>query len=162
MKEMLKNGAFLVLVLSAIFGTANAQSDSWACNDRLIAGVYGFTIQGIKLGGPGPVGPQVGVAMTEFNGAGKLIQVDTVIINGTEVSNFTHPAATGTYTVNANCSGSFTINFTDGRPTVFASFVVVDNGNEIDTVVSPPTGSSLGVLATGSIGKRRFRLGNHD
>lgn len=162
MKEMLKNGALFVFAVSAIVGTANAQSDSWACNDHLIAGVYGFTIEGIKLGGPGPVGPQVGVAMTEFNGAGKLIQVDTVIINGTEVSDFTHPAATGTYTVNANCTGTFIINFTDGRPTVFVSFVVVDNGKEIDTVVTPPTGSPLGVLATRSIGKRRFSRSDPD
>lgn len=40
---------------------------------------------------------------------------------------------------------------TFGRPTVTANFVVSRNGNEIDTVVV-----SSSVLATGSIGKRRF------
>ena len=48
-----------------------------ACNNRLIAGNYGFTIQGNKLLGQGPIDPQVGVAMTEFDGKGGLTQIDS-------------------------------------------------------------------------------------
>lgn len=156
MKELLKNGAIMIFVALVGGGAANAQSTSWACKNELIRGVYGFTIEGAKLGGPGPVGPQVGVAITEFDGAGNLTQLDAVTIDGVEVSDFTHPVATGTYTVNNNCTGTFTINFTDGRPTVTTYFVVVENGTEIDTVVEGvPAGGSPGILATRSIGKRR-------
>ena len=62
-----------------------------------------------------------------------------------------------TYSVKADCTGTFTIDFTDGRPPVTANFVVVDNGAEIDTVVISATGNQ-GILATRSIGKRRFFL----
>ena len=78
---------------------------SAACNNKLIAGNYGFTIQGNKLGGQGPTGPQVGVAMTEFDGKGGLTQIDTVTVSGEVVADFTHTPATGTYTVNSDCTG---------------------------------------------------------
>src|ERR1700733_4461097 len=102
----------------------------------------------------GPTGSQVGVAMSQFDGKGNFTQIDTVTINGEVVADFTHTPATGTYTVNSNCTGTFTIDFTDGRPPVTTSFVVVDNGSEIDTVVTS-AGGNEGILATSSIGKRR-------
>jgi len=159
MKELFKTIALLILVAAAAVGAASAQSTSWACNDVLITGVYGFTIDGAKLVGPGPVGPQKGIAITEFDGKGNLQQVDSVTINGVQVANFSETPTKGTYTVNSNCTGTFTLNFTDGRPTVTTWFVVVDNGNEIDTVVQGiPAGPGVtqGFIATGSIGKRRF------
>jgi len=147
-------GALALLALGSLV-LANAQTNSPACNNQLIAGNYGFTVQGTKLGGHGPVGQQVGIALTYFDGLGGLSQIDTVTIAGTVVADFTHTPATGTYTVNPDCTGTFTINFTDGRPPVVTSFVVVSNGDEIDTVVTS-AGGMEGILATGSIGKRRF------
>jgi hypothetical protein len=97
----------------------------------------------------------VGVAMTEFDGNGGLSQIDTVTINGVVVADFTHTPATGNYTVNSDCTGTFTINFTDGRPPVVANFVVVGDGSEIDTVVIS-AGGKQGLLATSSTGKKRF------
>jgi hypothetical protein len=147
--------ALLLLMLGAL-GSGYAQSESHAaCNNRLIAGNYGFTIQGNKLGGQGPTGPQVGVAMTEFDGKGGLTQIDTVTVSGEVVADFTHTPANGTYTVNSDCTGTFTINFTDGRPPVAANFVVVESGLEIDTVVVS-AGGTQGIIATSSVGKRRF------
>jgi hypothetical protein len=129
--------------------------DSQACNNELIRGSYGFSVDGQKLAGPGPVGQQVGVALAAYDGVGEFTQIDTVTINGTVVADFTHSPATGTYTVNSDCTGTFTINFTDGRPPVVANFVVVRNGAEIDSVVVS-AGGNEGILATSSIGKRRF------
>jgi hypothetical protein len=154
-KKQVVHAAALVLLTLGALGSGYAQSISAACNNKLIAGNYGFTVQGTKWAGPGPTGPQVGVAMTQFDGKGSLTQIDTVTINGEVVSDFTHPKATGTYTVNSDCTGTFTIDFTDGRPPVVANFVVVNNGWEIDTVVIS-AGGNPGILATSSIGKRRF------
>src|ERR1035438_1255271 len=153
-KKLIVNVVALVLLTLGALGSGYAQSESPACNNKLIAGNYGFTVQGNKLGGQGPTGPQVGVAMTEFDGKGGLTQIDTVTISGVVVADFTHTPATGTYTVNSDCTGTFTINFTDGRPPVVANFVVVDSGSEIDTVVIS-AGGNQGVLATSSIGNRR-------
>lgn len=152
--KLLTQTAASVLLTLTTLGSAYAQSDSPACNNRLIAGNYGFTIEGAKLAGPGPVGPQVGVAMTQFDGTGGLTQIDTVTISGVVVADFTHTPANGKYTVNSDCTGTFTLNFTDGRPPVVTNFVVVEKGSEIDSVVIS-AGESQGIIATRSIGKRR-------
>ncbi len=154
-KHLLTSCAAVTLFVLGTLSSGFAQSDSTHCNNRLITGDYGFTIQGAKLAGPGPTGLQVGVAMTEFDGEGNLTQIDTVTIGGTVVADFTHTPATGKYTVNSNCTGTFTLIFTDGRPPVTANFVVVNNGSEIDSVVTSAAGAQ-GILATSSIGKKRF------
>jgi hypothetical protein len=153
-KNLIVNVSVVLLLTLAAVKSGYAQSNSESCNNKLIAGTYGFTVQGNKLGGPGPVGPQVGVAMTEFDGNGGLSQIDTITIGGHLVSDFSHPRATGTYTVNSDCTGTFTLNFADGRPTVVVNFVVVNGGAEIDTVVIS-AGGNQGILATSSVGKRR-------
>jgi hypothetical protein len=155
MKTLVTNTACLILLTLAALGSGYAQSNSPACKNALIAGNYGFTVQGTKLGGAGPTGPMVGVAMTQFDGKGGLSQIDTVTIDGEVAADWTHPRATGTYSVSADCTGTFTINFKDGRPTVVTNFVVSVNGDEIDTVVIS-AGGEQGILATGSVGKRRF------
>ncbi|HUK25729.1 MAG TPA: hypothetical protein VLV49_14195 [Terriglobales bacterium] len=150
--------AFWATVLAAVPARADGLPTSRSCNNWLIRGTYGFTIEGNKLGGPGPIGPQVGVAMTVFDGHGNLKQLDSVTVAGTTVADFTHPVASGTYQVNPDCTGTFTINFTDGRPTVNTSFVLVEAGWEIDAVVTsvgPPGAEVQGLIATRSIGKRR-------
>lgn len=153
-KRSLVNVVVSILLALGGMTAAQAQDDHAVCNNRLIAGHYGFTLEGNKLGGVGPVGPQVGVAMTEFDGKGGLTQIDTITVSGEDVADFTHTPATGTYKVNSDCTGTFTIDFTDGRPPVAANFVVVEDGVEIDTVVIS-AGGNQGVIATRSIGKRR-------
>jgi hypothetical protein len=155
MKRLFASAVALALLTLGNSGLVYAEGNSQVCTDRLIKGVYGFTIQGAKLAGPGPVGPQVGVALTQFDGHGSLMQIDTVTISGIVVADFTHAPATGTYTVNPDCTGTFNLDFTDGRPPVSVNFVVVESGSEIDTVVVS-AGGNQGIIATSSIGKRRF------
>ena len=155
----MRRGVIIAAIVASVMiseaSHTQAQAEDWRCNNELIRGTYGFTVQGTKLGGLGPTGQQVGVAITEFDGKGNLSQIDTVTIDGKVVADFTHTPATGTYEVNPNCTGTFTINFTDGRPPVTTAFVVVYGGAEIDTVVTS-AGGAQGILATGSVGKRRF------
>jgi hypothetical protein len=91
--------------------------------------------------------------MADFDGDGTFQQIDSVTIAGETASNFTHTPANGKYTVNADCTGTFTIDFTDGRPPVVTDFVVVEKGSEIDTVVTSVAGKE-GILSLGSIGKK--------
>jgi hypothetical protein len=151
-------------VLAALPAKAQSVDESPFCNNHLIRGTYGFTVDGYKVAvTPAPndplVGPQEGVAMTTFDGNGNLVQIDAITFNGVPASDFTHPVATGTYQVNRDCTGTFTVNFTDGRPPINTSFVVVEGGLEIDTVVmsvGPAGAPKTGIIATRSIGKRRF------
>ena len=106
-----------VLVTLVSLGSGFAQSNSPACNNNLIKGNYRFApSRAPSWQAWVPTGPQVGVAMTQFDGKGNFTQIDTVTINGEVVADFTHTPATGTYTVNSDCTGNFTIDFTDGRP----------------------------------------------
>jgi hypothetical protein len=155
-RKLFTNAAAFVLLTVGAVGSGHALSDTENCNNKLLNGHYGFTLQGTKFAVPnvmGPTGPQVGVAMANFDGNGTFEQIDTVTINGEVVADFTHTPASGKYTVNPDCTGTFTIDFTDGRPPVVTSFVVVENGLEIDTVVTS-AGGKQGILALGSVGKK--------
>jgi hypothetical protein len=155
-KILFTNTSALVLLALGAVGSGHALTDVAGCNNKILYGHYGFTLQGTKYpvaGATGPTGLQRGVAMADFDGNGSFEQIDSVTIAGDAVSDFTHTPATGKYTVNADCTGTFTIDFTDGRPPVVTSFVVVENGSEIDTVVTSVDGKE-GILSLGSIGKR--------
>jgi hypothetical protein len=155
-RKLFSNAAVLTLLTFGSVGSGYALSDTEGCNNKLLSGHYGFTLQGTKFavpGVPGPTGLQVGVAMADFDGEGTFEQIDSVTIAGTATSDFTHTPAKGTYTVNPDCTGTFTIDFTDGRPPVVTSFVVVENGSEIDTVVTSVAGKE-GILSLGSVGKK--------
>ena len=76
--------------------------------------------------------------MTHFDGKGKLNQVDHVVFNGTPPPVDWTPA-TGTYRLNADCTGKRKI-IIPGSPfsPVILRLVVGDDGDQIRTVVSKP------------------------
>ena len=182
MQQLFRKTALLILIASAAAGKGIAQTDSRACNNALLNGDYGFTLEGTKLISPppnttAPTGLQVGVAMASFDGQGNFQQIDAVTVDGSQNPNagsFTETTkpTKGWYTVNPDCTGTYTINFVDGRPQVLVDFVVVDNGNEIDGVVvgvlpenTPPNSGMApvqGVLSIRATGKRRFTPFHHD
>jgi hypothetical protein len=129
-----------ILLLAASAVGAQSYSYETPCGNDLLAGDYGFTLTGTRPSGPAPGAPietVVGVAMTHFDGNGNLTQTDN--IKGS-ISGFTTPdrMGSGTYTVNADCSGTMTLS-SPGSPTLTLQIVVVDNGNEVRTaVVAPP------------------------
>jgi hypothetical protein len=120
----------------AISMTAQARD---ACSLATLRSDYGFAISGQILGGPSP-GPINGVALTTFDGRGRLTQTDFVVKSGAPVGPLDafRTGESGTYTVNADCTGTFTINFADAIPTqqLVLMFVLADHGRKISTVVS--------------------------
>jgi hypothetical protein len=127
-------------------GRAAAGEDSGGgleCSDRTLRGDYGFRVDGTILTGPAPVLLRA-VAMTHFDGHGNLTQVDFATMNGVPSSPNWRPA-TGTYAVNADCTGSAVIVPAFG-PTINLRLVVFDGGDQVATVV-------IG-NATGSVGTR--------
>ena len=128
------------LVLSGSAARAQDQSNNDQCSNRTIRGDYGFKIDGTLINGP-RTGLLRAVAMTNFDGKGNLTQVDFGVTNGVP-NGPDWRAAKGTYTVNADCTGSFQFVPIDGSPAVNVRMVVVKNGKEIHTVViGNPTGS---------------------
>jgi hypothetical protein len=141
-----------LLLLGMSGALARAQSPDSAeadgkgpCSNATLQGEYGFTITGQSLAGP-TAGPVAGVAMTLYDGQGKLTQVDHVLHNGSAPAVQWRPGA-GSYTLNGDCTGTMEINFTDGSPSLHLSIVVVGRGREIRTVVGNPETAitSLGI-----------------
>lgn len=146
----------LPLLAAALLLPAAGAQDSNGCSNRTIKGNYAFRISGFILNAatpPVPVNYRDGVAITTFDGNGNLRQVDFVIGNGTP--NINNPAEidsasgfnteeTGTYQVNADCTGSAEIDFPAPPAGTVAltgaviklKFVVSDHGRKINTVVS--------------------------
>jgi hypothetical protein len=113
------------------------QVDDEFCSNRTLRGKYAFAIEGVFVDAPVPL-PLRGVALTHFDGQGNLTQVDHVVFNGT-LPPIEWTPATGTYSVNRDCTGEAEI-IIPGSPfsPVILRLVVGNNGTEIRTVVSKP------------------------
>ena len=122
---------------------AKAESEDGNCSVRTLRGSYGFSIDGQILAGP-RAGLLRGVAMTEFDGRGNLRQVDFTTINGVPTGTDWRPA-TGSYKVNADCTGTAEIVQGDGSPTLKLRLVVVRDGKEVRTVVEGNATGSVGI-----------------
>jgi hypothetical protein len=145
----------LVLVVGAVtFGTlmgaqAEARSGespaaSATCSNRTLRGSYGFSIEGTILAGTPNAFAVRGVAMTHYDGEGNLTQVDFTTRNGVPFNADWRPGS-GTYEINADCTGSAHIIQSDGTPSVNLKFVVVDRGREVRTTVVGNSTSSVGI-----------------
>jgi hypothetical protein len=113
------------------------------CSNHTLRGDYAFTIDGTILAGPARLLLR-GLAMTHFDGEGGLNQVDFATIEGAPAWPDWRPA-TGTYHVNADCTGSAEIVPAAG-PSIPLRLVLFDGGRQVATVV---VGN-----ATGSLGRR--------
>jgi hypothetical protein len=164
MQKWLCKGTFLAIVtVLTLTGAARVQAGT--CSDRSLRGNYGFTISGALGQAPNLI-PLEGVAITHFDGRGHLSQVDFTVRNGVPLV----PASprpdgfgedeTGTYTVNADCTGTATIHFPDGRE-LDLTLVVAKGGREVHTVVSA-TRLPNGTTAFATTRSHGVRVGHAD
>jgi hypothetical protein len=121
-----------------------SQSSWFRCSDRTLRGDYGFSIEGTILAGTPNAFLLRGVAMTHFDGHGNLSQVDFTTRNGAPVS-ADWRSAVGTYSINADCTGTAQIIQSDGSPTLNLRLVVVDRGREVRTIVVGNATGSVGI-----------------
>jgi len=122
--------AVTALALS-VAPTANA--DDKGCSNLSITGTFAVTTTGYSVAAPDPVGPAFAqVSMQTFGGAGVTTNVGMANSNGTvgQANN------TGTFTVNPDCTGTFTLTTAKGLSTWF--FVIADNWNEIRAICVDP------------------------
>lgn len=148
--------AAATLLLSGVGLAQSPANNNFGCSLATVQGTYAFHITGQILAPAAAAGPVSGVALTVFDGLGNLTQVDNVVHNGVAPVEDWRPA-TGTYTVNANCTGTFTFypmptNPQDAGPALTVHFVVLRDGSEIRTVVTsspntPPFTASI--ISTG-------------
>ena len=159
MKSLLFKAALAIAISPLVLCTlANAQVND-RCTDATLKGGYAFTISGQFFLPSGAAVLREGVALTHFDGAGNLWQEDLVLsspnappppgVSPTNSVNGFHNEETGTYKVNSDCTGTFTINFpaltnpSTGVMTpgaiIVTSFVLSDHGRAIHTIVTSLT-----------------------
>jgi hypothetical protein len=133
--------AGIALVMPVV--TKAAVQGQVSCNEQWLRGAYAFAIDGSILSGPAPVLLR-GLAMTQFDGAGKLTQVDFMTLDGAPRTTEWLPA-TGWYQVNADCTGSAEIAPVDGSAPIRLRLVVFDQGRQVRTVVVGNATGSHGI-----------------
>jgi hypothetical protein len=116
-----------------------SETHSRVCSLVTMRGTHGYsysgTVMGSSIAAAGPI---------TFGGAGNLSATYDVNLGGTVF----HGAFTGTYTVNADCTGTVTLQLPLLGISSHGSFVIVDNGRRTYFV-----GTDSGVTVSGETTK---------
>ena len=139
--------AAIATLAVAIAPTANAADKG--CNKASLQGTYAFKGTGSVIEPPAVFLLDVVFAQT-FDGNGALTATGLQSHNG----NILQVTQTGTYTVNSDCTGTYTAQLSPIGITVHFFFVIADSGNELE-VISTDAGTVLAGVA-----RRQFAVGD--
>jgi hypothetical protein len=116
----------------AVAPAADAQDKG--CTNATITGTFSQTGTGFVTAPASMAGPFANVGTLTFDGQGGVTGVLTNSINGNVV------AATekGTYTVNRDCTGTYTVQIAPLGITGHAYFVIDNNTNDIQILTTDP------------------------
>ena len=135
-----------------------------ACSDATLRGDYASTVSGQLFHADGTAEDRQGLVMAHFDGRGYFTQTDYVLntLNGVTsptpgpidpVSGFQNEES-GTYHVNPDCTGTYTVQVSPVGLTAHGFFVIADGGNELQIIVTDP-----GTVIT-CIARRLFQVGD--
>jgi hypothetical protein len=133
----------LAVLAGGTLAGLSAQSGVPACTASLLAGRYAIQIAGIVPGGNPAIltqpYPSAEIGILSFDGAGSFTGADT----HNNAGSVTRNKLTGTYTVNADCTGSITLNaasFTDpsNAPWVGGAIVILLDGRQVNLLLNGP------------------------
>jgi hypothetical protein len=118
----------------------HADKDTIKCSVATLSGTYVYASDGVQIRGEDRV-PFANAGVDVYEGAGKIEGVFSVSFNGQIAQNLT---LAGTYTVNADCTGTWTT--TDSTATVvhFDLFIAPD-GSHLTFAATDP-----GIVSAGS------------
>jgi hypothetical protein len=124
----------LSMITSVVLSSGALADDERGCSNRTLRGDYGYAAEGVLLPAPGISIQFRGLGMTHFDGRGTLTWVEHTVVDGTPLEAGWTPAS-GTYTVNADCTGAAVVTTPNSPVPLHLAFVVVKSGAEIRTVL---------------------------
>ena len=110
-----------------------AKAESKGCSNATLKGAFSQRGSGFVTAPAALAGPFAGVVTDTFDGNGNIMGTATVSIHG----NIVPVTEMGTYKVNPDCTGTYTVVFSVGGTTT-VSFVTTDGGNEIQAICTDP------------------------
>jgi hypothetical protein len=147
---MMKRNFARTLTVTAITALAmgiasTAYADDKGCSNAMVRGTFAYTSTGSLVAAPAPLGPYAETGTQTFDGSGGTSTQGMASANGDIM-----PAnTTGTYTVNPDCTGTFTLEIAPGITSHFL-FVLDDSGNGFQAICLDP------VAVITRIGRRLF------
>jgi hypothetical protein len=144
--------AFAITAATAIaLGIAPAaQAADKGCSNTILLGTFAYRISGFIIAPPAEAGPFASVGTQIFDGNGGTTATAWVSQNG----NIVPVTIKGTYTVNPDCTGSFTLQISPVGLTTHTFFAIDDSWAEFQAIQTDP-----GVVVTG-IARRQFPVGD--
>jgi hypothetical protein len=146
MKRTVFNAICGAFFLAALMGIAPA-AQAGQCSFGRSAGGYGFTLTGVVILPTGPV-PIAAVGRANLDAAGNVSGTESRSVGG----GFADETFTGTYTVDADCTGTATLKFYESGQLVrtsVLSLIFDNNSREIRMVqksLQLPSGAFLPVV----------------
>jgi len=114
------------------------------CNAATFTGAYGYTMSGFVYDARGNAYDLANAGRLVADGNGGFTGADTFSFDGTIIKR----KLTGTYTINADCTGSIVVQFDTGAVTGtnHGDIVAVSNAREINFIQTDPDFIFSGVL----------------
>ena len=106
-----------------------------SCSTATLQGAYGYHAEGSLSPAPNLNLTFRSVGMTHFDGGGHVTWVEHTVIGGVSLATGFTPAS-GTYTVNSNCTGTAIINTPNSPVPLHLSFVIENDGKLVHSVLS--------------------------
>jgi len=116
----------------AIAPAAKAQVNK-GCNNATLQGTFAYTVTGSFVAAPAPLGLYAEVGAQTFDGNGNTATTGMSNTIGTVMPS----ATTGTYTVNADCTGTFMLQIAPGIASHYF-FVIANAGSTYQAVCLDP------------------------
>jgi len=119
------------LTLALVIAPTVQASDK-GCSNFTLRGSYSQIGSGVITAPPDQAGPFANVGTLIFDGNGGL--TGTAVVNGSSAL----ATETGTYTVNSDCTGTYTVQIAPFGITSNAFFAIDTNGDELEIIVTDP------------------------
>jgi hypothetical protein len=134
MKRIATAKLFTIAALTVLaFGASPAMYAQ--CSDATLKGSYAEKDNGFIMNTP-PTAPSLfaGVNLDSFDGKGTITARGFATVDGSGGQQ----TETGTYTVHPDCTGTYQVTISPGGFTAHASFVIDDDGSELQIIVTDP------------------------
>jgi len=111
-----------------------AKAEGKGCSNATLKGTFADKDTGFITAPPAMAGPFAGVNTETFDGNSTVTGTGIGSLNG----NIVPVTQEGTYTVNPDCTGTYTVEVSPLGLTTHAFFVIADGGNELQIVITDP------------------------